>query len=65
MLNIFNKNELCYCLCMDKIIIVIIIGYFLGYIQASYLLAKIVKNVDIRTLGYGNAGMSNTVESLG
>lgn len=50
---------------MDKIIIVIIVGYFLGNIQASYLLAKIIKNVDIRTLGYGNAGMSNTVESLG
>lgn len=50
---------------MDKIIIVIIIGYFLGNIQTSYFLAKLVKNVDIRSLGYGNAGMSNAVESLG
>jgi glycerol-3-phosphate acyltransferase PlsY len=50
---------------MDKILISIIIGYLLGNIQASYLLAKTLKKVDIRTLGYGNAGMSNSVESLG
>ncbi|MHB8096644.1 MAG: glycerol-3-phosphate acyltransferase, partial [Erysipelotrichaceae bacterium] len=43
----------------------IIIGYCLGNIQASYLLAKSIKKVDIRTLGFGNAGMSNAVESLG
>jgi len=50
---------------MDKILISITIGYILGNIQASYLLAKIIKKVDIRTLGFGNAGMSNAVESLG
>lgn len=50
---------------MDKILISIVIGYLLGNIQASYLLAKTIKKVDIRTLGYGNAGMSNSVESLG
>ncbi|MDP3442699.1 MAG: glycerol-3-phosphate acyltransferase [Ignavibacteria bacterium] len=50
---------------MDKLLISIIIGYLLGNIQASYLLAKTLKKVDIRTLGYGNAGMSNSVESLG
>lgn len=50
---------------MDKILISILIGYLLGNIQASYLLAKTLKKVDIRTLGYGNAGMSNSVESLG
>jgi glycerol-3-phosphate acyltransferase PlsY len=50
---------------MDKILLSIIIGYLLGNIQASYLLAKAIKKVDIRTLGFGNAGMSNAVESLG
>ncbi len=50
---------------MDKILLSIIIGYCLGNIQASYLLAKSIKKVDIRTLGFGNAGMSNAVESLG
>lgn len=50
---------------MNKILISILIGYCLGNIQASYLLAKAIKKVDIRTLGFGNAGMSNAVESLG
>lgn len=50
---------------MDKILLSIIFGYLLGNIQASYLLAKSIKKVDIRTLGFGNAGMSNAVESLG
>ena len=50
---------------MEKILLSIIIGYLLGNIQASYLLAKAIKKVDIRTLGFGNAGMSNAVESLG
>jgi len=50
---------------MDKILISILLGYLFGNIQASYLLAKTLKKVDIRTLGYGNAGMSNSVESLG
>lgn len=50
---------------MIKILLSIIIGYLLGIIQASYLLSKAIKKVDIRTLGFGNAGMSNAVESLG
>jgi len=50
---------------MDKILLSIIFGYLLGNIQASYLLAKSIKKIDIRTLGFGNAGMSNAVESLG
>lgn len=50
---------------MEKILLSIIIGYLLGNIQASYLLAKAIKKVDILTLGFGNAGMSNAVESLG
>jgi len=50
---------------MEKILLSLIIGYLLGNIQASYLLAKSIKKVDIRSLGFGNAGMSNAVESLG
>jgi len=42
-----------------------LIGYLIGNIQASYLLGKLLKKVDIRTLGQGNAGASNAVESLG
>ena len=50
---------------MIKILLSVIIGYLLGNLQASYLLSKTIKKVDIRTLGFGNAGMSNAVESLG
>lgn len=50
---------------MDKIIITIIIGYLLGCFQTSYFIGKIFKNVDIRDLGNGNAGASNTTLTLG
>ncbi len=50
---------------MKDLFIVAIIGYGFGNIQTSYWLARIVKKVDIRTLGKGNAGASNTFESLG
>ena len=50
---------------MKEILFVSIIGYLMGNIQAAYLLGKTLKKVDIRTLGKGNAGASNAVESLG
>jgi len=50
---------------MRDYIIVALIGYLSGNIQSAYLLGKLVKKVDIRTLGQGNAGASNAVESLG
>lgn len=50
---------------MQDYIIVAVLGYLLGNIQTSFILGKLVKKVDIRTLGHGNAGASNAVESLG
>ena len=50
---------------MRDLMLVVLIGYLLGNIQAGYLLGKLLKKVDIRTLGQGNAGASNAVESLG
>ncbi|MFA5523240.1 MAG: glycerol-3-phosphate acyltransferase [Tissierellales bacterium] len=50
---------------MENYVIVTIIGYLFGCFQASYILGKLIKKVDIRTLGNGNAGASNTVVSLG
>ncbi|MDR7855363.1 glycerol-3-phosphate acyltransferase [Tissierella sp.] len=50
---------------MKSYFIVIIIGYIFGCLQWSYILSKTFLKVDIRTLGGGNAGASNTVISLG
>lgn len=50
---------------MRDFIIAAVIGYLFGNIQTSYILGKYVKKIDIRTLGQGNAGASNAVESLG
>lgn len=50
---------------MKDIIIVAIIGYLFGNIQSSYLLGRLIRKTDIRTLGQGNAGASNAVVSLG
>lgn len=47
------------------ILVVPIIGYLFGCLQWSYILSKTFLKVDIRTLGGGNAGASNTVISLG
>lgn len=50
---------------MREILLVVVAGYLMGNLQAAYLLGKWLKKVDIRTLGHGNAGASNAVESLG
>ncbi len=49
-----------------KYIILLIAGaYLLGNISPSYLLAKKKKNVDIREVGSGNAGTTNTLRFMG
>jgi glycerol-3-phosphate acyltransferase PlsY len=48
-----------------NIILAILIGYFIGSISFSYLIAKKIKKVDIRTQGSGNAGATNTLRVLG
>lgn len=50
---------------LKSYLIVIVIGYLFGCLQWSYILSKIFLKVDIRTLGGGNAGASNTVVSIG
>lgn len=50
---------------MGNYVIVLIIGYLFGCFQTSYILGKLIKKTDIRTLGNGNAGASNTVVVFG
>lgn len=46
-------------------IFVIIISYLFGSISFSVLLAKMLKGIDIRQHGSGNAGATNTLRILG
>lgn len=46
-------------------IVAIIVCYLLGSISFSVLLAKLLKGIDIRQHGSGNAGATNTLRVLG
>lgn len=46
-------------------LIIIIIAYLLGNISTSYIVAKRIAGVDIRTQGSGNAGSTNVLRTLG
>ncbi|MFC1528161.1 glycerol-3-phosphate acyltransferase [Candidatus Neomarinimicrobiota bacterium] len=48
-----------------NILLAIIIGYLLGNINASYILGKVFKGIDIREKGTSNAGASNAVIVMG
>lgn len=50
---------------MKDYIIVVLVGYLFGMIQASYLLGMWLYKVDVRKYGKGNAGASNATESFG
>lgn len=47
------------------VLLLLLISYSLGNISPSYLLAKKQKNIDIRTVGSGNAGTTNTLRYMG
>jgi glycerol-3-phosphate acyltransferase PlsY len=46
-------------------LIPIIIAYLIGSISFSYLIGRIIKGIDIRQHGSGNAGATNTYRVLG
>jgi acyl phosphate:glycerol-3-phosphate acyltransferase len=48
-----------------EIMVIIMMGYVLGSINAGYLLGKLIKKVDIRDSGSQNAGASNATIVLG
>lgn len=41
------------------------LSYLIGSFPTAYLLAKLVKGVDIRTVGSGNVGATNALRALG
>lgn len=43
----------------------LLIGYLLGSVSFSYLAGKLLKGIDIRKHGSGNAGATNTLRVLG
>lgn len=47
------------------LVLIIIIGYFLGSIPFGLLIAKKVKGIDIRQFGSGNVGATNVTRLLG
>lgn len=50
---------------MLHLLAVMVISYLLGSISPSIILSRLIKGVDIRTYGSGNAGMTNAIRFLG
>lgn len=50
---------------MMNYIIASIVGYLFGCFQSSFFIGKFIKKTDIRDLGNGNAGASNTTVAFG
>lgn len=50
---------------MLHLLAVMVISYLLGSISPSIILSRLIKGVDIRTYGSGNAGMTNAIRLLG
>ena len=46
-------------------LIIIVVAYLLGNISTSYIVAKRLAGVDIRTQGSGNAGSTNVLRTMG
>lgn len=46
-------------------ILLITASYFLGAIPFAYIIVRLVKKIDIRTVGSGNAGATNAARVLG
>ena len=44
---------------------VAVVGYLVGSISSGYVVGKIYRNVDLRTVGSGSTGATNTFRTLG
>lgn len=47
------------------VLLVGVIGYGIGSISTGYLVGKLYRNVDLRTVGSGSTGATNTFRTLG
>lgn len=47
------------------IVLAMVIGYLLGSVPFAYLIARLVKGVDIRKVGGGNVGSLNAMREIG
>ena len=47
------------------LVFVALVGYAIGSISSGYLVGKIYRNVDLRTVGSGSTGATNTFRTLG
>jgi glycerol-3-phosphate acyltransferase PlsY len=47
------------------VVLALVLGYLLGSIPFAYLIARLVRGVDIRKLGGGNVGAVNTIREIG
>lgn len=45
--------------------VVALVGYLVGSISSGYLVGKIYRNVDLRSMGSGSTGATNTFRTLG
>ncbi len=50
---------------MWNLIIILVLSYLVGSIPTSIIVSKLVKGIDIREHGSGNAGGTNTIRVLG
>ncbi|HEY8829207.1 MAG TPA: glycerol-3-phosphate acyltransferase, partial [Candidatus Limnocylindria bacterium] len=42
-----------------------VIGYGIGSISSGYIVGRLYRNVDLRTVGSGSTGATNTFRTLG
>ena len=47
------------------VVLAVIIGYLLGSIPFAYIAGRLIKGIDIRQVGGGNAGALNTMREVG
>ena len=50
---------------MTETVLIIVVAYLWGSFPTAYLVARVLKKVDIRTHGSGNVGASNLTELVG